>query len=289
MRALSDDGRLLALYLLTSHHNTIAGVFRLPNGYATDDMQWETDRVQGAFDELSEAGFAKRCPVTGWVWILNHFKWNRPENPNQKKAARKIVAGVPDDVCWKTDFIRSCTEYIGLSPVNPSETVTETVRETVSPTVPKPFCNQKQKQEQEQDPEFISSSLRAEEKPPRKRVALVSKPPDVSEEVWRDFELHRKNKRSTITNTVMKAARAEATKAGLTFEEFLKAWCLSGYQGYRAEWLQGRGAQASGWERREQERQRVMAGLYGKSLEKSSRTIIDVAAEVVADPSAEEG
>ena len=86
MRSLSEDARALALYLLTCPHGTIAGVFRLPDGYACEDLQWCSERVSEGFSELFAKGFANRCETTKWVWIRKHFEWNSPENPNQKKS-----------------------------------------------------------------------------------------------------------------------------------------------------------------------------------------------------------
>jgi hypothetical protein len=139
-QSLSDDGRLLALYLITCSHNTIAGVFRLPDGYVAEDMKWETARVQQAFAELLAKGFANRCETTKWVWVIKHLEWNKPENPNQRKSAAKIAQSVPDTCSWKACFIGECGESLGLEvekKANPSA------------TVEKPFLNQEQEQEQD--------------------------------------------------------------------------------------------------------------------------------------------
>lgn len=138
---MSEDARMLALYLLTSPHTTIAGVMRLPDGYACEDLRWSSERVSKGFAELFRKGFANRCETTKWVWICRHFEWNALENPNQRKAAAKVAASIPDECGWKAHFIRVCGELLGLDsePLrNPSE------------TVPEPFRNQKQEQKQEQ-------------------------------------------------------------------------------------------------------------------------------------------
>lgn len=130
IRSMSEDARNLALYLLTCPHNTIAGVFRLPDGYVCDDMQWTPERVAKAFSETITKGFANRCETTKWVWINKHFEWNPPENPNQRKCAAKIVASVPEQCTWKPAFMRDCAEMIGIKyePLpNPSPTVPEPV------------------------------------------------------------------------------------------------------------------------------------------------------------------
>lgn len=151
---LSDDGKLLALYLMTCSHATIAGVFRLPDGYVAEDIGWDQSRVQKGFAELLAKGFANRCETTKWVWVVKHLDWNKPENPNQRKSAAKIAQSVPAECGWKLDFMRACAESLGLE-VPKSGNRSETVGE--------PFLNQEQ--EQEQDKEEAKASLSASAKP----------------------------------------------------------------------------------------------------------------------------
>lgn len=106
---LSDDGKLLALYLMTCSHNTIAGVFRLPDGYIAEDIGWIAERVSKGFDELFRNGFAQRCSVTKWVWVCKHLEWNAPENPNQWKAVEKVIDSIPPTCEWMEAFNRSRT------------------------------------------------------------------------------------------------------------------------------------------------------------------------------------
>jgi hypothetical protein len=112
---LSDDGKVLALYLMTCQHNTISGVFRLPDGYAAEDLKWSSERVSKGFTELLANGFANRCETTKWVWVIKHFEWNAPENPNQVKAAKKCAQSIPDECAWKPEFMRLWGEYLGFS------------------------------------------------------------------------------------------------------------------------------------------------------------------------------
>ena len=139
---LSDDAKMLALYLMTCGHSTIAGVFRLPDGYVAEDLSWPSERVANGFEELSRKGFANRCGTTKWVWVRKHLEWNKPENPNQRKSAAKIALSVPDECEWKLDFMRASSVVLAFDlpeSANPSETLS------------KPFLNQKQKQEQEKE------------------------------------------------------------------------------------------------------------------------------------------
>jgi hypothetical protein len=144
IRALTDDGRLLAAYLMTSPHSTITGVFRLPDGYVCEDMQWTPERVAKAFAELFAKGFGNRCETTKWVWVVKHLDWNPPENPNQRKSAAKVALGVPDECTWKLEFMRVCGPSLGIEPAASANPL---------PTVQKPFPNQEPEQEQEQEQE----------------------------------------------------------------------------------------------------------------------------------------
>lgn len=137
IRELSEDGRALAIYLLTCPHGTIAGVFRLPDGYACEDLQWTAERVKTTLSELFANGFATRCEATKWVWVTKHLEWNPPENPNQKKSAAKMAAQVPDSCSWKADFIGKCAVLLGLEPEplpNPLPTLPQPVTVTVTVT-----------------------------------------------------------------------------------------------------------------------------------------------------------
>lgn len=150
IRSLSDDARMLALYLLSSPHGTIAGVCRLPDGYVCEDLKWTSERVSEGFRELSAKGFSNRCETTKWVWIRNFLEWNRPENPNQWKAARSVSAQVPDKCAWKACFLGVFARAAG-DPIEPTGNPYGTVKE--------PLPNQDQDQEQElRDVELPSTS-----------------------------------------------------------------------------------------------------------------------------------
>ncbi len=144
IRALSEDGRTLAMYLLTCPHGTIAGVFRLPDGYASEDLQWDSERVREGFVELLKNGFADRCETTKWVWVRKHLEWNPPENPNQRKAAVKVVRQIPVECSWIAEFTMVCGGALGIEPQ---------AEQNGSGTVQKGFLNQEQEQEQEQKQE----------------------------------------------------------------------------------------------------------------------------------------
>lgn len=142
MRQVSDDARLLALYLLTGQHTNMIGCFRLPDGYVSEDLAWTPERVSKGFDELSANGFATRDSSSKWVLIRNFLIWNSVENPNQGIAALRLFDQVPDTSTVKPELARvlaSAISHIGIAKLKGSERVLE------------PFLNQDQEQEQDQE------------------------------------------------------------------------------------------------------------------------------------------
>lgn len=69
----------------------------------------------------------------------------------------------------------------------------------------------------------------------------IIRPENVSDQVWEDFILHRKNKKAPVTQTVISSVKEEADKAGITVEAALKECCIRGWQGFKAEWYNNGG------------------------------------------------
>ena len=74
-------------------------------------------------------------------------------------------------------------------------------------------------------------------KPKREKATVVACPPDVGLQEWQDWLSLRKAKNAPVTETVLKSARKEAEKAGITLNAFLTIWCARGSQGLEASWL----------------------------------------------------
>ncbi len=82
-RGLSDDGRLLLFYFVTCPHATQSGLFRLPPGYACEDLQWTSDRYKAAMDALIEVGLIKYDEENSIILNLKQLLKFPPQNRNQ--------------------------------------------------------------------------------------------------------------------------------------------------------------------------------------------------------------
>lgn len=208
---------MLALYLLTSPHSTLAGIFRLPDGYACEDLGWDVERVAKGFVELSRNGFCKRCETTKWVWIVKHLIWNPPENPNQRKAAAKLATTIPDECCWKQAFINGCGPQIGL------------VEDKTCETVPEPLLNQKQEQEQKKS--------KAQSRPSLNGSALKQLTElGVEEQVALDWLAVRHAQHAPLTATAIASLKREAEKAGISVGQAVLICAQKSWRGFNHNW-----------------------------------------------------
>ncbi len=142
IQSLSDQGKILAAYLLTSQHTTLIGCFRAPFGYIQEDLKWSRETVSSAFSELSRNGFATVDEPTGWVLIHKYLHWNPIENPNQGKQAVRIYEQMPESMPLLSALERAFVEYGRFLPDEFLKGLG---------TVNEPSRNQEQEQEKEQE------------------------------------------------------------------------------------------------------------------------------------------
>lgn len=135
LQELDSDSKLLALYLLTSPHTTMTGAFRLPDAYVCEDLGWETKRFRNSCETLSQAGFIKYDSASKWIWVINFTRFNKPENPNVRKAAVRMAESIPVAIPFRSSVIDSLSEKEGSS-----ERVSEPLRNTPSPS-PSPYSS----------------------------------------------------------------------------------------------------------------------------------------------------
>jgi hypothetical protein len=95
VREWDTDTRYLALYLLTSPHNNMIGLHILPKSYICEDLQWDLSRLARSMDCLIDAGFIVYDEKYRLMLITHYLKNNPLDNPNQAKAAAKILDDLP--------------------------------------------------------------------------------------------------------------------------------------------------------------------------------------------------
>ncbi len=141
-QSLTNESKLLALYLLTGPHTNMLGCFRLPVGYIAEDLHWDKKNVLDSVNELSTLGFITYDSNSSWVLIHEFLKYNPIENPNQGKSIAKLVDKIPE----------SSTVFKPLMKllINHQQYLEEPFRNRLE-TLSKEFRNQDQDQDQDQD------------------------------------------------------------------------------------------------------------------------------------------
>ena len=69
VKKLSDQAKLLAVYLNSSIHTTMLGCFRVPVGYIADDLKWSVEVVINALAELSSIHYITYDQESSYVLI----------------------------------------------------------------------------------------------------------------------------------------------------------------------------------------------------------------------------
>lgn len=93
-KSLSDSEKTLYLYLLTSEHQTSAGCFRLPDGYACDDLEWEPQILTTTRASLVQAGLIQHDPASDEYLIERFFKHCPPRNRNHRLGVEREIAAL---------------------------------------------------------------------------------------------------------------------------------------------------------------------------------------------------
>lgn len=97
--ALGAEAKLLLLYLLTNTHQNSSGCYRLPAGYACDDLGgWSIENYRKALDELRANTFILTDEQTTEVFIDKWFQHNPPMNPKHLLGTKRIVSKIQSEV-----------------------------------------------------------------------------------------------------------------------------------------------------------------------------------------------
>ncbi|WP_437623363.1 hypothetical protein [Sorangium sp. So ce1151] len=96
-RRLSDDGKLLWLYLLTGPVvTTLPGLFAAGHAQLAEALRWSLERFDEAFAELERGGMTKADWDAGVVFLPNAIRHNPPANPNMVLPYRAYWDELPE-------------------------------------------------------------------------------------------------------------------------------------------------------------------------------------------------
>ncbi len=100
----SDEVKLLHLYLMTSAHQTSAGCYQLPDGYACSDLGWEPERYKRALEQLVSAELIHFDADASVVMVTRWFRHNSPMSESHLLGVERILERIP------SQFIREAAQ-----------------------------------------------------------------------------------------------------------------------------------------------------------------------------------
>jgi hypothetical protein len=157
-RALSRDGKLVFLFLMTHPTMTVVGAMRGSIAGLAEELEFSYEDFRKAFQEVAAKGMVKREEGVPLIWLPNFLKYNRPESPNVVKSWPAAFDLLPE--CAMKEQINEALKAF-------AQGLTKAFREAFAKAFPeaiaKSMPNQEQEQEQEQDYKNKSLSPRPED------------------------------------------------------------------------------------------------------------------------------
>src|SRR5215510_3712428 len=109
--ALSDDGRLTFLFLLTHPSLTALGAMRATLTGLAAELGWSPKRLRVALAPALASGMIEVNERASYLGLPRFLRYNEPEAPNSVKAWRNALDLIPE--CdQKRALVRRCREYL---------------------------------------------------------------------------------------------------------------------------------------------------------------------------------
>lgn len=177
----SDGAKLLAVYLLTCPHANGIGAYRLPDGYVSGDLGWDSETVSKRFDELFEKGFAYR--FDGVVFLPNFLRWNKINNGNIATARFNEWDVLPKGEA-KTLAARAMLEFCNHW-ADGQKRLLERVTQTIPQTVTQPEPNPTQPNPERTQPKGAQKSAQGK----------LTLPDWLPADAWKDWHDYRNSRK----------------------------------------------------------------------------------------------
>lgn len=219
LKAAGAESVIVGLYLMTSPHANMIGLYYLPVMYMAHETGLGMEGASKGLQGCIEASFCTYDTASEYVFVHAMARYQVADRlkPDDKrcKGIDNELSKVPKSLLVKA-FLEMYGERFHLSTAWDLEGAS------------KPLRSQEQEQEQEQE--------KKQEKRAPSGADLLS---DVSPQVAADFRKLRAAKKAAITQTAVDGIRREAAKAGLSLEAALAMCCERGWTGFKADWVAG--------------------------------------------------
>lgn len=217
------QAQLVAMYLMTSPHANMIGVFNCPIIYIAHETGSPIEGAIKGLKTLCEGGFCSYDEETETVWVHEMARYQIDDQLQAKDrrqvGVQKLYENMPEGRI-KTGFFEKYKDAFLLKNSKPLTSPLQ------APT--KPEAGTEAETEVKTLPSPVGDS------PPKKPI--IKKPEDVSEPVWVDFLTVRKAKKAPVTESALAGIRREAARANISFEDALRISIERNWQAFKADW-----------------------------------------------------
>lgn len=223
------QAQVVALYLMTTHHANMIGVFHCPLVYIAHETGVEIEGASKGLQTLIEGGFCTYDHDSETVWVHEMAKYQIGSelkvSDNRVKDIQKQFANLPEGQI-KQGFgakYRSAFHLLNQNKnVSPSEAPPKPEAVTVTVT--------------ETETETEEKTKRAPRFDPQKYLVELGVSPDLATD-WID---HRKSVKAKPSKTAIDGIAQEAEKAQMSLSDALRESCSRGWRGFKAEWMENK-------------------------------------------------
>ena len=215
----NPEAQVVALYLMTSPHANMIGVYHLPMLYLAHETGLTPDAAERGLQACIDAGFCVHDADAEIVFVVEMAAHQVGETlkPNdlRAKSVDRLYRGIGSPEIVSAFHVRY-GEAFGLgSPLQaPSKGHMQGLHK---PHIPVP----------------VPSTVPVPEKAAREDDPLAGVDPQVA----KDFTAMRKALKAPITETAVSGIKREADKLGLSLDSALRICVERNWRGFKAEWM----------------------------------------------------
>jgi hypothetical protein len=226
-----SEGVVVALYLLSSPHSNMLGLYYQPKLYMAHETGLGIEGASKGLQICIEAGFCAFDEASEMVWVFEMAAYQVAE---RLASTDKRCKGIQKDYDSLTEcpflgpFFERYVEAFHLTGRRDPDPENFELGEGPYQAPSKPHRSQEQEQEQEQ-----------ESKPPGDKPLRIAdlEAEGIDRQVARDWLEVRRAKKAPLTVTAWQAVKREAAVAGLTPAKAVAIAAERGWQGFKASWL----------------------------------------------------
>lgn len=234
--ALSSEGKLLFLYLLTAPAMTMIGAMPMRASAVAEELGFDLKQYAIRYQELSQMGIVE-YDDRGLFWVKNFLKYNAPDNPKVVISWGSVLDLLPECPLL-TKVLKSAQAHCLQRGEGYAEAFSKSFGNGIAYGMPNPMPYQEQEQEQEQEKNiYAPDGASVSEDQKTERPSPIKKPADVSKEDWANYLKLRKQKRLPLTALALQEMEHEAERAGKPMAEVVRICLKNSWAGFKASWL----------------------------------------------------